>query len=32
VAGTAATHDDILRMEARWKVKLQSREMGLNSN
>jgi hypothetical protein len=32
VAGTAATTDDILRMEALWKAKLQSREMGLNRN
>ncbi len=32
VAGTAATTDDILKMEARWKQKLQSREMGLNRN
>lgn len=32
VAGTAATWEDILRMESRWKSKLQSREMGLNRN
>jgi hypothetical protein len=32
VAGTAATSDDIFQMEARWKSKLQSREMGLNRN
>lgn len=32
VAGTAATADDLLEMEARWKWKLQSREMGLNRN
>jgi hypothetical protein len=32
VAGTASTRDDILRMEARWKAKLRSREMGLNRN
>ncbi|CAG1016736.1 hypothetical protein ANAEL_05801 [Anaerolineales bacterium] len=32
VAGTASTSDDILRMESRWKLKLQSREMGLNRN
>lgn len=32
VAGSAASADDILRMEARWKVKLQTREMGLNGN
>jgi len=32
VAGSAATPDDILRMEIRWKAKLQTREMGLNGN
>lgn len=32
VAGSAATGEDILRMEALWKDKLQSREMGLNRN
>jgi hypothetical protein len=32
VAGTACTTDDILRMEQRWKTKLQSKEMGLNRN
>lgn len=32
VAGSAASPDDILRMEARWKAKLQAREMGLNGN
>jgi hypothetical protein len=32
VAGTAATTDDILRMEQRWKRKMQSVEMGLNRN
>jgi hypothetical protein len=32
VAGTASTLDDILKTEARWKSKLQSREMGLNRN
>lgn len=32
VAGSAATADDILKMEARWKTKLQTREMGLNGN
>ncbi|QGZ93735.1 GIY-YIG nuclease family protein [Terricaulis silvestris] len=31
-AGTAASLDDILSMESRWKIKLQSREMGLNRN
>lgn len=32
VAGSSATADDILRMEMRWKAKLQTREMGLNGN
>lgn len=32
VAGSAATADEILRMEMRWKAKLQTREMGLNGN
>jgi hypothetical protein len=32
VAGTAATLDEILQMESRWKAKLQSREMGLTRN
>jgi hypothetical protein len=32
VAGSASNIDDILRMESRWKDKLQSREMGLNRN
>jgi hypothetical protein len=32
VAGSLTTDDDILRMEQRWKEKLQSREMGLNRN
>lgn len=32
VAGSLATDDDIVRMEQRWKEKLQSREMGLNRN
>lgn len=32
IAGTASTADDIMRMEVRWKAKLQSREMGLNRN
>ena len=32
VAGTAATTDDINMMERRWKLKLQSQEMGLNRN
>jgi hypothetical protein len=32
VAGSAAGAEDILAMEARWKAKLQSREMGLNRN
>lgn len=32
VAGTSATHEDILAMEGRWQHKLQSNEMGLNRN
>ena len=32
VAGTASTSDDIIEMEKRWKLKLRSREMGLNRN
>ncbi len=32
VAGSADTRDAILSMEALWKAKLQSREMGLNKN
>ncbi len=32
VAGTASTTDDILKMEGKWKAKLQSQEMGLNRN
>jgi hypothetical protein len=32
VAGTASTVEDILKMENRWKMKLQSRKMGLNRN
>lgn len=32
VAGSLNTDDDIVRMEQRWKEKLQSREMGLNRN
>jgi len=32
VAGSAVTTDDVLRMEHRWKAKLQSVEMGLNRN
>lgn len=32
VAGTAVTDNEILAMEARWKTKLQSIEMGLNKN
>ena len=32
VAGSSSNTDDILKMESRWKVKLQSREMGLNKN
>jgi len=32
VAGSADSADDILAMEATWKVKLQSRDLGLNRN
>ena len=32
VAGSASTVEDIIEMETRWKLKLQSREMGLNRN
>jgi hypothetical protein len=32
VAGSASNGDDILKMESKWKEKLQSREMGLNRN
>lgn len=32
VAGSASNRDDVLKMESRWKEKLQSREMGLNRN
>ena len=32
VAGSADDHDSILRMESLWKLKLQSRDMGLNAN
>lgn len=32
VAGTACTDEDIGEMENRWKLKLRSREMGLNRN
>lgn len=32
VAGSAATPNEILQMEIYWKLKLQSREMGLNAN
>lgn len=32
VAGTASSLDDIMEMENRWKLKLRSREMGLNRN
>jgi hypothetical protein len=32
VAGSLATDENIAEMEQRWKVKLQSREMGLNRN
>ena len=32
VAGSSSTEDDIREMETRWKLKLKSREMGLNRN
>jgi len=32
VAGTSYTEDDIREMETCWKLKLKSREMGLNRN
>lgn len=32
VAGTSLSQEDILAMESKWKLKLQSREMGLNKN
>ena len=32
VAGTAASIDDIIAAEQRWKIKLQTRELGLNRN
>ena len=32
VAGSASTIDDIMKMEGRWKLKLQSKQMGLNRN
>jgi hypothetical protein len=32
VAGSSAQVEDLLKMEIRWKEKLQSREMGLNKN
>ncbi|WP_202920587.1 hypothetical protein [Urbifossiella limnaea] len=32
VAGTAATPDDVLKMEALWKAKLRTKEMGLCKN
>ena len=32
VAGSASALDDIIEMENRWKLKLRSREMGLNRN
>ena len=32
LAGSAASADDVMGMEALWKAKLQSREMGLNRN
>lgn len=32
IASFATSQDEIIAMEARWKAKLQSREMGLNAN
>jgi len=32
VAGTSTSEEELMTMEARWKMKLQSREMGLNRN
>jgi hypothetical protein len=32
IAGSSSSSDDILKMESKWKHKLQSREMGLNRN
>ena len=32
VAGSDASDDEIIGMETQWKLKLQSREMGLNAN
>ena len=32
VAGSSATHEEIILMEGRWQAKLQSKEMGLNRN
>jgi hypothetical protein len=32
VAGSSSEVEDVLKMEARWKAKIQSREMGLNRN
>jgi hypothetical protein len=32
VAGSSATEADLLAMESLWKMKLLSREMGLNAN
>jgi len=32
MAGTAATSEEIYQMESKWKMKLQSLEMGLNKN
>src|SRR3546814_1913142 len=32
VCGSGLTVDEIIRVEALWKAKLQSREMGLNKN
>jgi hypothetical protein len=32
VAGTALAENDIVKLEQRWKAKLQTRQMGLNGN
>jgi hypothetical protein len=32
VAGSSSQIEDVLKMESRWKAKIQSREMGLNRN
>jgi hypothetical protein len=32
VAGTALAENDIVKLEQRWKAKLQTSQMGLNGN